>query len=135
MPYSASRRRLPHEPLPAALHFLPPTGGPHKPVRLFVEERRELVGALMSCRDRLRPGAEVWVSWPKGASQLPTDITEEVVRDMAFRLGFKCAPPSAVSEVWSLLKLVMQPDRNDAVAAPPARRMTLVEERRPNRHS
>lgn len=133
MTSTSSPRRLRHEPLPAALHFLPPAGDERKPVRLFVEERRELIGALSSCRERLSPGAEVWVSWPRNASQLPTDITEDVVRDMAFRLGFLELQTSSVSEVWSLLKLVMRPRRNDGVTTPPARPLKLVEERWPGR--
>jgi hypothetical protein len=130
MPSTPSQRRLRHEPLPAALHFLPPAGGEHKPVRLFVEERRELASALNSCRAQLPAGSEVWVSWPKRASQLPTDITEEVVRDFAFRLGFVDVKTSAVSEVWSLLKLVLRPARVEASSSPTPRTLTLVEEGR-----
>lgn len=131
----AGARHPTHEPLPAALHFLPPAGDSRKPVRLFVERRRELIGALNSCRERLRPGALVWVSWPLRASQLPTDIAEEFVREIAHRLGFSAVKSSAASEVWSLMKLVMQPGRQDGAAAAPAGTLTLVEEGRPGRRA
>ena len=129
-PCFVPRRSLPHEPLPASLHFLPPPNGDaHKPVRLFVEERRELVGALGSCRERLQPGAQVWVSWPKRASRLPTNINDEFVQEIASRLGFVIVKASAASEVWALMKLVMQPTRRDAVSVPRTGPLTLVDER------
>lgn len=135
-PTFAPRRRPPHEPLPASLHFLPPSSADtHKPVRLFVEERRELVGALGSCRERLQPGAQVWVSWPQRASQVPTDISDGFVRDIALRLGFLVVKASGASEVWALMKLVMQPRRRDGVTGPHAGPLTLVEERPSDRRA
>jgi hypothetical protein len=135
MPSLSAPRTRPHDPLPAALHFLPPASGEHRPVRLFVEERRELASALCSCRQQLPAGTEVWVSWPKRASQMPTDITEEVAREIALRLGFVDAKTSTVSEVWSLLKLVTRPPRTDASAPSAPRTLTLVEERRPTQRN
>jgi len=128
IPAFTASRRLPHEPLPAAVHFLPPVGDGHKPVRLFVEERLELLGALRGCQQRLPPGTEVWVSWPKSGSQLPTNITEALVREVAARLGFVNVRSSAPSEVWALLKMEMPADAPVASTAHAGRSLTLVEE-------
>jgi hypothetical protein len=56
----------------------------------------------------MRPDAALWVSWPKKASRVPTDITEDTVREVALPLGLVDVKVCAVSEVWSGLKLVVR---------------------------
>lgn len=77
-------------------------------VHLFTTERSALSKHLAKCREVLRPTAAVWVSWPKKASRVPTDITEDTVRDVALPLGFVDVKVCAVTEVWSGLKLVVR---------------------------
>lgn len=48
----------------------------------------------------------LWVSWPKKASKVPTDITENVVRDIAFDQGLVDVKVAAIDEVWSGLKMM-----------------------------
>jgi hypothetical protein len=48
----------------------------------------------------------MWVSWPKKASKVPTDITEDVIRDVALPLGIVDVKVCAVDDIWSGLKLV-----------------------------
>jgi hypothetical protein len=50
----------------------------------------------------------IWVSWPKKASKMPTDITEEVIRDVALPMGLVDVKVCAVDETWSGLKLVIR---------------------------
>jgi hypothetical protein len=50
----------------------------------------------------------VWVSWPKKASKVESDISEDVVRELALPLGFVDVKVCAVSDVWSGLKLVIR---------------------------
>jgi len=50
----------------------------------------------------------VWSSWPKKASRVPTDITEDTIREVALPLGFVDIKVCAVSDVWSGLKLVIR---------------------------
>ena len=50
----------------------------------------------------------MWVSWPKKASKVPTDVTEDVIRDVALPMGFVDIKVCAVDEVWSGLKLVIR---------------------------
>lgn len=77
-------------------------------VHLFSVRRAELATRLATLRRSLRPDAMVWVSWPKRASKVPTDITEDVIRDVALPLGFVDVKVCAVSEIWSGLKLVVR---------------------------
>lgn len=50
----------------------------------------------------------IWVSWPKKAAKVPTDITEDIVREEAFPLGLVDIKVCSVSEIWSGLKLVIR---------------------------
>jgi hypothetical protein len=67
-----------------------------------------LAEALPRCREQLGSDAVVWVSWPKKSAKVPTDITEDTVREVALPLGYVDVKVCAVSEVWSGLKLVVR---------------------------
>jgi hypothetical protein len=58
--------------------------------------------------DRMRRDGMIWVSWPKRASKVETDLTEDVVRTLALPLGLVDVKVCAVDEVWSGLKLVIR---------------------------
>ena len=75
---------------------------------LFVTERAVLEQRLQSLRHQIAPDGQVWVSWPKQASKVPTDITEDTIRAAALPLGFVDTKVCAVDEVWSGLKLVIR---------------------------
>jgi hypothetical protein len=77
-------------------------------VHLFATERAMLEAALTDYRKRLKPDAVVWASWPKKASKMATDITEDVIRVVALPLGFVDVKVCAVDETWSALKLVVR---------------------------
>ncbi|HMC23574.1 MAG TPA: DUF3052 domain-containing protein [Thermoanaerobaculia bacterium] len=77
-------------------------------VHLFTTSAGALDAKLRKLRTRIRPDAVVWVSWPKKSSKVPTDITEDVIRDVALPLGFVDVKVCAVDEVWSGLKLVIR---------------------------
>jgi hypothetical protein len=77
-------------------------------VHLFATERARLVALLGSSLARLRPDAAIWVSWPKKASKVPTDITEDTIREAALPMGLVDIKVCAVNEVWSGLKLVVR---------------------------
>ena len=77
-------------------------------VHLFAIERAVLARQLPLLRRALRPDTAVWVSWPKKAAKVPTDITEDTVREVALPLGFVDIKVCAVSEIWSGLKLVVR---------------------------
>jgi hypothetical protein len=77
-------------------------------VHAFVTRRVDLQRRLSGLREKLRPDAAVWVSWPKKASRVPTDITEDTIREIALPLGYVDIKVCAVTEVWSGLKLVLR---------------------------
>ena len=56
----------------------------------------------------MKPTAIVWVSWPKKSSKVPTDITEETVRELALPMGLVDMKVCAVDDIWSGLKLVVR---------------------------
>lgn len=75
---------------------------------VFSASRFELEALLAKVRPLLAPAGTIWVSWPKMASRVPTDITEDVVRELAFPLGLVDVKVCAVDETWSGLKLVIR---------------------------
>jgi hypothetical protein len=75
---------------------------------LFVTERAMLAAQLTRLRPLLAPKGMVWVSWPKKASKVPTDVTEDVVRELALPMGYVDVKVCAVDAVWSGLKLVIR---------------------------
>lgn len=75
---------------------------------VFHVRRAALAKDLADLRLALRPAGFVWVSWPKKASKVPTDITEDVIREIALPMGFVDVKVCAVSEVWSGLKLMIR---------------------------
>jgi hypothetical protein len=80
-------------------------------IHLFVTKKIDLVNALRSFRVRISDEAAIWVSWPKKASKVPTDITEDTIRAVALPLGFVDVKVCAVDEVWSGLKLVIRKEQ------------------------
>ena len=77
-------------------------------VHVFSTRRAELERFLISCRSKIKPDAAIWVSWPKKSAKAATDITEDVVREIALPLGFVDVKVCAVTDVWSGLKLVVR---------------------------
>jgi hypothetical protein len=77
-------------------------------VHLFASSKAKLKAKLQSFRKTIRPDGIIWVSWPKKSSGVPTDITEDVIREIALPLGLVDIKVCAVNEVWSGLKLVIR---------------------------
>ena len=75
---------------------------------IFVTGRAELEESLDRLIPRLARDGFLWVSWPKKASKVPTDITEDVIRDVALPLGLVDVKVCAIDETWSGLKLVIR---------------------------
>jgi len=77
-------------------------------VHLFVTKRSGLEEKLTALRSKLAPAGTLWVSWPKKASGVSTDVTEGVIRAVALPLGFVDVKVCAVDEIWSGLKLMIR---------------------------
>ena len=100
--------RLLLKPLPAAVQFKSAPSAATNLVHVFATQRSSLERALRDLRSRLSPSAAIWVSWPKRASKVPTDITEDTIREIALPLGFVDIKVCAVTDVWSGLKIVVR---------------------------
>ena len=77
-------------------------------VHFFGTRRSELAKAAQACRAKLSPSGCLWVSWPKKSSGVPTEITEDVVREIVLPLGLVDIKVCAVDETWSGLKCVIR---------------------------
>jgi hypothetical protein len=77
-------------------------------VVLFVLSRAELERRLGGLHAKLAQNGMLWVAWPKRASKVPTDMTEDVVRDVALPTGLVDVKVCAIDETWSGLKLVIR---------------------------
>jgi hypothetical protein len=75
---------------------------------VFVTERADLENKLATLRHQIAADGQVWVSWPKKAAKVPTDITEDTIREVALLMGFVDTKVCAVDETWSGLKLVIR---------------------------
>jgi hypothetical protein len=96
------------EPLPEAVRLSTRIDDTTDIVHVFSTKKAALARALASYRKKLKPGAVVWVSWPKKAAKIPTEITEDTVREFALPLGFVDVKVCAVDDIWSGLKLVVR---------------------------
>jgi hypothetical protein len=75
---------------------------------VFVTQRADLALKLEHLRRQIAPEGQVWVSWPKQTAKVPTDVTEDTIREVALPLGFVDTKVCAVDETWSGLKLVIR---------------------------
>lgn len=96
------------QPLPQDVTFVRKLTPAVDVVHLFAAQRARLAAALADYRHKIKPDATVWVSWPKKAAKVPTDITENTVREVALPLGLVDVKVCAVDETWSGLKLVIR---------------------------
>jgi hypothetical protein len=77
-------------------------------VVLFVTARRDLERRVERLRAAIAPDGMLWVAWPKRSSGVATDVTEDVVRDVALPTGLVDVKVCAIDETWSGLKLVVR---------------------------
>jgi hypothetical protein len=83
-------------------------GGKADVILTFHTARGELEARLPALRAMMEPAAGLWIAWPKRASKVPTDITEDVLREIALPTGLVDNKVCAVDETWSGLRLVIR---------------------------
>lgn len=93
------------------LQLLEAAEAPIDAVHVFVTERAKLEDAVHRLLALLAPTGFLWVSWPKKAAKVPTDVTEDVIREVALPTGLVDVKVCAVDETWSGLKLMIRRDR------------------------
>lgn len=91
-------------PLPAEVQVV--TRGYAQVNHVFAFTQKELMAVVSKLVIEAPVGAMLWVSWPKKASKVPTDITEDVLRTLILPTGWVDVKVCAVSEVWSGLKFL-----------------------------
>lgn len=75
---------------------------------VFVKLEADLVVQIASCRPRMQQAAGLWIAWPKKASGVATDITEQTIRDVALPTGLVDNKVCAIDDTWSGLRLVIR---------------------------
>ena len=81
-------------------------GGPLDVIVAFFSRRSMLERRLPGLSAALDPAGGLWIAWPKRASGVPTDVTEDVVRDLGLAAGLVDNKVCAIDQVWSGLRLV-----------------------------
>ena len=85
-----------------------PTPDGVQAAHIFTTDRAALERLLTDLRHRIARDGFVWVSWPKKASKVPTDISEDTIRDIGLPMGWVDVKVCAVDAVWSGLKLMIR---------------------------
>jgi hypothetical protein len=95
-------------PLPDGAKLVSRLDGTTDIIHGFATRQIELASLLRTTAKKMRRDAAIWVSWPKKSSKVPTDITEDTIREVALPMGLVDVKVCAVDEVWSGLKLVIR---------------------------
>lgn len=102
--------------LPDNIQFLTSKRQKKNIIHLFVKKAKELNNQLAGLKTEIEENGMIWVSWPKKASKIDTDIDENVIRVLALANGLVDIKVCAINEVWSGLKLVI-PLKNRSVSS------------------
>lgn len=82
---------------------------------LFVTGRRQLERRLPAVAASITPAGGLWVAWPKRASKVPTDLTEDVLREVGLPQGLVDNKVCAVTKVWSSLRFVWRTENRPSL--------------------
>ena len=94
--------------LPGGVRVKSRATGPLDVIVLFVTRRAELEKRFDRLRAAMDPAAGFWVAWPKRASGVDTDMTEDVAREVGLAKGLVDNKVCAIDETWSGLRLVIR---------------------------
>ena len=98
------------DPVPDGVRFVTRFDKGARIVHVFATRKSALAKVLATCRKNLAPDAATWVSWPKKAAKMDTDITEDVIRTVGLPLGLVDIKVCAIDDTWSGMKLVLRKD-------------------------
>lgn len=105
-------------PMPAGVRTVNSIDPDTDVIHLFATRQSELATLLRHALGAMRPSAAVWVSWPKKAAGVPSDITEDAIRALALPTGLVDIKVCAVDDTWSGLKLVLRRSHRPAAHEP-----------------
>jgi len=86
-------------------------------VVLFVKSAAALHGEFARVMNSINVDGMIWIAWPKKASGIPTDLTDNVIRDEILKTPFVDVKVCAIDETWSGLKFVIRKEHRAAIAA------------------
>jgi hypothetical protein len=92
----------------AEVHTHLDEGGLFDVIVAFVSWRAELEASLGRFRDRMAPACGLWIAWPKRAAKVPSDMSDNVVREVALPTGLVDNKVCAIDDTWSALRLVIR---------------------------
>lgn len=95
-------------PLPEGAEVLEKQSGELDFIHLFVKEKKVFQQEFVKGKRHLKKDGMLWISWPKKASKVPTDLDENTIRDIGLREGLVDVKVCAVDDVWSGLKFVFR---------------------------
>jgi hypothetical protein len=93
--------------LPQELQVLPQAKKDLDIIHFFTTKQSELFNNLIRYKSQIKNHGMIWVSWPKKTSKVPTDITEDTIRNYALEIGLVDVKVCAIDVTWSGLKLVI----------------------------
>jgi hypothetical protein len=96
------------DPLPEGVAIRTTARGPLDVVLLFATSRTDVERAFTRTAGALEPAGGLWVVWPKKASGVPTDLTENLIREIGLAAGLVDNKVCAVNETWSGLRFVIR---------------------------
>jgi len=94
------------DPIPDGVEFRTSLRGHADVVVFFTLKRSEFEQRIATAGRTIFPAGGLWIAWPKRASKVPTDMTEDVVREVALPLGLVDNKVCAIDDVWSGLRVV-----------------------------
>ena len=95
-------------PLPDGVRVARRASGTADVIVAFHTRRSALARTLPALRGRMEPAAGLWIAWPKRSSGVETDLTEDVVRELALANALVDNKVCAVDDTWSGLRLVIR---------------------------
>lgn len=95
------------ENLPSNVHFMINLEDKKDLIHFFTDSAIELHDNIKNLREEIKSNGIIWVSWPKKASKIMTDINEDYIRNLALKNGLVDVKVCAVDDKWSALKLVI----------------------------
>ena len=100
------------EPLPPKVKIISRLTNELDMIHLFTKSRKELNRHIPNYVKRIKQNGMIWISWPKRASKLPTDVTEDVLREDILPAGYLVdVKVCAVDDIWSGLKFVIRKEK------------------------
>lgn len=77
-------------------------------IQAFYTQRLDFEAQIAALRSAIHPNGQIWISWPKKAAKIPTDLNENLIRDIGLAAGLVDVKVAAIDATWSGLKFVIR---------------------------